>query len=81
LVCHLAALKAQGYFNLVTIFQKLKHIAHFDFIVMLICVRSELDLFNFNDLLFFARFGFFLLGLIFEFTKIHNLANRRIGIW
>ena len=81
LVCHLAALKAQGNFNLVAIFQKLEHIAHFDFIVMLICVRSEFNLFDFNDLLFLARFGFFLLGFVFEFPKVHNLANRWIGIW
>jgi hypothetical protein len=42
--------------------------------------RTELDLLDFDDLLFLAGFGGFLLRRIFELPVIHDLANGRIGI-
>jgi hypothetical protein len=42
-------------------------------------IRTHLDLFDLDDLLLFASFGSFFLRLIFEFAKIKNFANRRLG--
>lgn len=80
LVCHLTTAKAQGDFDFVAIVQKLEHVPHFDLIVICIGVRSELDLFDLDDLLLFARFGFALLRLVFEFAEIHDLAHGRVGV-
>ena len=77
---HFTTAEPQRDLHLVAIFQKLEHVTHFDVIVIGIGVRSELDLFDFDDLLLFARFGFALLGLVFEFAEIHDLAHGRVGI-
>jgi len=79
-VGHLTTAEPQRDLYLVTIVQKLEHVTHFDLIVIGICVRSELDLFDLDDLLLFAGFRFALLGLVFEFAEIHDLAHGRIGI-
>jgi hypothetical protein len=79
-VRHFTTAEPQRDLYLVAIVQKLEHVTHFDVIVIGIGVRSELDLFDFDDLLLFARFGFALLGLVFEFAEIHDLAHGRVGI-
>ena len=78
---HFAAPKPQGDLALVAIFQKLEHRAHLDLVVMGIGVGAELDLFDLDDLLILAGVRLFLLGLVFELAKIHDLADRghRIG--
>ena len=81
LVRHLAATEAQGDLYLVAIFQKLENIAHLDIIVVRIRIWTELDLFDLNDLLLLAGFGFALLRLVFELAEIHDLADGWIGIW
>ena len=81
LVCHLAAPETQGDLDLVAVLQKLVDVAHFDIIVVGVRVRTELDLFDLDDLLLLARFGFAFLGLVFEFTEIHDLADRRTRVW
>ena len=80
LVGHLATAETQRDFDLVAVLQKLEDIAHFHIVVIGIRIGSELDLFDLDDLLLFARFGFPLLLFVFELAKIHDLADRRIGI-
>ena len=80
LVCHFAAPEAQGDLHLVAIGKKLEHVAHLDVIVAAIRIGAELDLFDLDDLLLFAGFGFALLRLVFKLAEIHNLAHGRIGI-
>jgi len=77
---HFAAPKPQADFHLVAIGQKLEHIAHFHIIIMGVRIGAELDLFDFDDLLLLAGFGFALLLLVFELAKIHDLAHGRIGV-
>lgn len=77
---HFTAAEPQRDLYLVAIVQKFEHVTHFDVIVIGIGVRSELDLFDLDDLLLFAGFRFALLGLVFEFAEIHDLAHGRIGI-
>jgi hypothetical protein len=43
--------------------------------------RPQLDLLDLDDLLLLARFGGFLLRLIFVFAEIENLADRRDRVW
>ena len=81
LVRHFAAPETQGDFDLVAVLKKLEDIAHLDFIVVRIRVRTELDLFDLDDLLRLAGFGFAFLRFVFEFAEIHDLADGRIGVW
>jgi len=77
---HLAAPKPQADFHLVTIGQKLEHVAHFHVIVMGVRIGAELDFFDLDDLLLFTGFGLALLLFVFELAEIHDLAHRRIGV-
>ncbi len=81
LVRHLASAEAQGDLYLVAIGQKLEHIAHLDVIVTAVRIWAELDLFDLNDLLLLTGFGFTLLRFVLKLAKVHDFANRRIGIW
>lgn len=78
---HFAATETQGDFHLVAVFQELEHVAHFDFIVIAIGVRAELDFFDLDDLLFLTGLSFFLLSLVFELAVIHDLADGRVRVW
>jgi len=78
---HFTAAKAQRDFAFVAVFQKLIDVAHFHFEVVGIRVWTELYLFYFDDLLLFACLGFALLLFIFELAEIHDLNDRRTGIW
>ena len=80
LVGHLTAAEPQRDLYLVPIVEELEHVTHLDVIVIGIGVRAELDLFDLDDLLLLARFGFTLLRLILEFAKVHDLAHGRVGI-
>lgn len=81
LVGHLAATKPQGDFDLVAIFQKLENVTHLDPIVMDVSVRAELDLFDLDDLLLFAGFGFALLGFVLILAEIHDFDDRWFRVW
>lgn len=81
LVRHLAATESQGDLDLVTLIQEFHHRAHFHLIVIGVCAGTEFDFLDLDDLLLFARFSLALLGLIFVFAKVHNLANGRFRIW
>ena len=77
---HLTSTETQGDLNLVTSFNELADIFHFDLIVVFINIRTELDFLDVDNLLLFAGFVGAFLGLILEFTEIQNLAYRRINI-
>ena len=80
LVRHLAATEAQGDLDLVTFLKELEDRAHLDLVVMLVGIRAEFDFLDLDDLLLLARFGFALLGLVFVFAEIHDLADRGFSI-
>ena len=80
LMSHLTSTKTQGDLDLVTSFNELADIFHFDLIVVFINIRTELDFLDVDNLLLFAGFVGAFLGLILEFTEIQNLAYRRINI-
>ena len=80
LVSHFTAPIAHGDFHLVAVTQKPVHVAHLHIVVVGVDVGPELDLFNLDDLLLFARFSGLLLGLVLELAEIHDLADGRFGI-
>jgi len=80
-VRHFAPTKAQGDLYLVTVVQKLENVAHLNVIVVVIRVWTELNFFDFDDLLLLTCLSFFFLSLVFELAVVHDLANRRVGIW
>lgn len=80
LMRHLAATEAQGDLHLIAILEEFLGIADFAFKVMIIGTRPHLDLFDLNDLLLLAGFGFALLLFIFELAEIHDLTHGRFRI-
>ena len=60
--------------------KKRLHRAHFHFVIVDINARTDLDFLDFDDLLLFARFGLFLLRLVFHPAKINDLADRQLVI-
>jgi hypothetical protein len=80
LVRHFAPAEPQGDLHLVAILEKFEHVAHLDVVVAGIRIGPELDLFDLDDLLLLARFALAFLLFVFELAKIHDLANRRIGV-
>jgi hypothetical protein len=74
---HFAAAEPQCYFDLVAFFEKSLHRPHFHVVIVIVDHRPQLDLFDLDDLLLLARFGRFLLRLIFVFAVIENFADRR----
>ena len=62
-------------------FQEPNHIPHLYIVIMSIRIRTELDLFDFDDLLLLPGLGFTLLLFVFELAEIHDLTNWRIGVW
>ena len=80
LVRHFASTEPQGHLHLVTVFQELKNVPHFDVVIMRISVGSEFDLFHLDNFLLFARFRLALLLFVLEFSEIHDLDDRRICI-
>ncbi len=81
LVRHFAAPETQGDLHLVAVFQKLEDVAHLDFVVVGVRVGTELDFLDLDDLLLLAGLGFLLLSLVLELAIVHDLANRRVGVW
>ncbi len=77
---HLATTETQSDFHLVAVFEKLEDIAHLDVIVVAVCVGTELDLFDLDDLLLLAGFALALLLFVFELAEIHDFAHGRRGI-
>jgi hypothetical protein len=77
LVRHFTAAEPQGDLDLVAFLEKPLHRAHFHVVIVIVDHRPQLDFLDLDDFLLLARFGGFLLRLIFIFAEIENLANRR----
>lgn len=78
---HLATTETKGYFYFVAVFKKLKNVAHFDFVIIGVRIRTEFDFLDFNDLLFLACLRLAFLGLVLKLAEIHDLTDRWIGVW
>jgi len=78
LVRHLAPSKPDHCFDLRSIFQKPENVILFELEVMLVDSRSELNLFDENDLLLLLGFVVFLLLLKQELPVVHDLADGRL---
>ena len=74
---HFAAAEAQGDLHLVALLEELQHIAHLDVVVVGVGPGAELHLFDFDDLLLLAGFGFALLLFVLELAEVHDLADGR----
>ena len=82
LVGHFAAAEAQRHLDLVALLDERLHGAHLHLIVVLIDVRANLDLFDFDDFLLLFGFVLLLLLFVFELAEIQDLArpaDRRSG--
>src|SRR3546814_7755449 len=76
-----AATEAQGDFHLVAFADELVDRLHLHVIVVIVDVRTHLDLFDLLRLLALAGDVRLFLGLVLEFADIEELAHRRIGAW
>src|SRR3546814_15384141 len=78
---HLAAAEAHGHLDLVAFLDEAAGVPHLDVVIVVVDVRTELDLLDIDDLLLLARLVLLLLDLVFVFSVVQNFANRRLGIW
>src|SRR5690606_38057391 len=72
---HFAATESQGHLYLVAIVEEPARGLHLGLIVVVVDVRTHLDLFDIDGLLTLARLGGLLLTLIFHLAEIGELAN------
>jgi hypothetical protein len=79
-VLHLAATEAQRDLHLVTFFEEAMNGLHLHFVIVVVDVRTNLDLLEFDALGLFARLGLLLLLLEPELAVVEDFADRRIGI-
>ena len=77
---HLAAAEPHGHLDLVALAQELPHGAHLDVVVVDLDAGTHLDLLDVDGLLLLARLVLFLLGFVFEFAVVENLAHGRIAL-
>ena len=80
LVGHLTAAETQRDLYLVALVDERLHGAQLHLVIVLVDVRTNLDLFNLDDALFLLRLVLLLLLLIFELAEVENLADRRVGV-
>jgi hypothetical protein len=80
LVRQLAPAEAQRHLYLVAFFQELHDRSHLRVIIMIVDVRTHLDLLDLLRLLGLAGEIRLLLRLVFEFADIEELAHRRVGV-
>lgn len=66
--------------NLSPVLQKLYCVTQFEIVVMVVCLRSETNLFNYNFSCFCFKLFFPLLLLVKELLIINNPTNRRCGV-
>ena len=79
-MAHFAAAEAHGHLDLVAFLEEVEDLLHLHFEIMIVDVRTHLDLFDFLGLLRLAgRIGLFL-GFVFILAHIQELAHRRIGV-
>ena len=76
---HLTTPEAKGQLYLVALLEELEDLAHLHLIIMVVDVRTHLDLFDLLRLLALALLVGLLLGLIFDTTDVEEFCNWRIG--
>ncbi len=81
LMCHFPSPEAKCHLYLVALLEELFHRAHFNFVVMRVDIRAELDFFDLDSLLLLARLSGLLLCLEFILSEIHDLADRDFSIY
>ena len=77
---HFATAEAKRDFNLVTFFEEAAHRAHLHLVVVDVDARPQLYLLDLDGLLLLARFGGFLLLLVFVFAVVEDLRDGRARI-
>ena len=78
---HFAAPKPQSDFDFIALFQESHKVAKLDFVVALVSTGPEFHFLDHNLLLLQLGFVLPLAFTIFELTKVHNTANRRLRRW
>ena len=81
LMRHLATSEPQRDLHLITLVQEFVHVTHFHLVVVVINVRAEFNLLDFDHALFLLGLVLFLLGFVFEFAVVEDLADWWIGVW
>src|SRR3546814_1497535 len=79
-MAHLAAAEAHGHLHLVAFAEEVEDLLHLHVEIMIVNVRTHLDLFDFLRLLALAREVRLFLRLIFELADVEEFAHRRIGV-
>src|SRR5689334_11494844 len=73
------ASERNGGFHLVAVLQKTESVVFLEAVVMFICIRPELHLFQFHDVLLLLGFVLPLLLLVGVLTVIDDFRDRRVG--
>lgn len=81
LMRHFAAPETQSDFHLIAFGYELANLSHLDLIVVLVGLRSQFDLFNFNLLLLRLCLRQSLSFLELELSKVHDPAHWRLRGW
>lgn len=76
-----AAFEENVRLNLSAVLQKLYRMTQFEIVVMVICLRSEPNLFDYDLSRLCFKLFFPLLLLVKELLIINNPTNRRCGVW
>src|SRR3546814_3861753 len=76
-MAHLAAAEAHGHLHLVAFAEEVEDLLHLHVEIMIVDVRTHLDLFDFLRLLALAREVRLFLRLIFELADVEEFAHRR----
>ena len=76
----LAAAEAQGDLHLVAFLDELEDLPHLHVIIVVVDVRTHLDLLDLLRLLRLARHVGLFLGLVFVLADIEELGDRRVGV-
>ena len=77
---HFAAAEAHGDLHLVAFLEELEDLLHLGVIIVVVDVRTHLDLLDLLRLLLLALLVGLFLGLIFVAADIEELGDRRIGV-
>src|SRR6476646_1385533 len=77
---HLTTAEAHGDLHLVAFLDELEDLLHLRVIVVVVDVRTHLDLLDLLRLLLLALLGGLLLGLVFVAADVEELRDRRVGV-
>ncbi len=81
LMRHFTTTETQSNLGLVAVIQKLSEITQLNVVIAFVSAGTEFNFLYQNHFLFQLGFVGFFLFLVFEFTVIHQTANRRLRSW